>query len=98
MNLSRRFDQVLQMGPDEHVKYEQLTHKLTQKSSLPREEVAEVIEIAVLLVLDVDDTPTILTSAYRGPVHDHVTLGSHDSERDHVLNACPTPGQHGANA
>lgn len=48
-----------------------------------KQEITKVHEFAVALVLDVDDSPTVLTSANGLAVNDHVALGSNDREGDH---------------
>ncbi len=49
------------------------------------EEVAEVDEFAVVLVLDVDDAPSVLTAADLSASDDDGFLGAYDGEGDHVL-------------
>ena len=51
------------------------------------QEVAQVVELAVLLVLDVNDTPAVLAAADGLAVDDDVPLRADDSEGDHVANA-----------
>jgi len=53
----------------------------------PREEIAEVDKLAVVLVLDVDDAPSVLAPAHRLAVDNHVSLGAYDSERNDVSDA-----------
>ena len=51
----------------------------------PGEEVAEVDELAVPLVLDVDDAPAVLAATDGLAVDDHRALRADDREGDHVL-------------
>jgi len=51
----------------------------------PQEEVTEVYELAVSFVLDVDDTPAVLTTTNGLTVNDHVALGADNSEGNHAL-------------
>lgn len=48
----------------------------------PREEVAEVHELAVLLVLDIDDAPAVLAPADGLAVDEDVGLGADNGEGD----------------
>lgn len=50
-------------------------------------EVAEVDKLAVGLVLDVDDTPTVLAAADRLAVNDDRALRADNGERKHVADA-----------
>jgi len=49
----------------------------------PKEEITEVDKLAVSLILDVDDTPSVLSSANGLSVNDHIALRSNDSKGDH---------------
>jgi hypothetical protein len=51
----------------------------------PSKEVAKVVELAVLLVFDVDDSPAVLAATNRLAIDDDVALGADDGEGDHVL-------------
>ena len=57
----------------------------TGDGDAPGEEVAEVDELAVPLVLDVDHAPAVLAAADGLAVDDDGALGAHDGEGDHVL-------------
>ena len=50
------------------------------------EEVAKRHEFAVLLVLDINDSPAVLTTAHLLASDDDVLFRTHDGERDHVLD------------
>lgn len=50
------------------------------------EEVAQVDEFAVSLILDVDDTPSVLSAANLLAVDNDRLLGSDDSEGDEALS------------
>jgi len=50
------------------------------------QEVAEVDELAVVLILDIDDTPTVLTSAYSMAVDGDGLFTANDSEWNDGLN------------
>ena len=50
------------------------------------EEVSEVDEFAVVLVLDVDDSPSVLTSTDLLAANDDGLLGADNSKRDDVLD------------
>lgn len=51
----------------------------------PEEEVAQVHELAVLLVLDVDDAPAVLAAPDLLAVDDDVLFRADDGEGDEVL-------------
>lgn len=51
----------------------------------PGEEVPERDELAVGLILNIHDPPAVLASADRLAVNEDVTLGTDDSQRNHVL-------------
>ncbi len=51
----------------------------------PGEEVAEVDELAVPLVLHVDDTPAVLAAAHGLAVDDNGALRADNSKGDHAL-------------
>lgn len=53
----------------------------------PSQEVSEVVEIAVRLVLDVDDAPPVLAATDRLTVNHHISLRTDDSERHHTLHS-----------
>lgn len=55
------------------------------KKDVPGEEVAEVHELAVGLVLDVDDAPAVLAAPDGLAVDDDVALGANDGEGDQAL-------------
>jgi hypothetical protein len=44
-----------------------------------------VHELAVLLALHIDDTPTVFAATDRLAVDNHIAFGANDGERDHVL-------------
>lgn len=50
-----------------------------------REEVAQIDEFAVVLILDVDDTPAVLAASYLAAVDDHGLFGADDGEGNDVL-------------
>ena len=52
---------------------------------MPGEEVAEVDELAVPLVLNVDDSPAVLAATNGLAVDDDGALGADNSEGDHAL-------------
>ena len=66
MNLRRRFDEILEVGPGQKV--------------------AQRDELAVVLVLDVDDAPSVLPASDLLAVHDDALFRSDDSEGDEVLH------------
>lgn len=51
----------------------------------PEEEVAQVHEFAVIGILNVDDSPTVLASTNRLAVDDHIALGTYHSKGYHGL-------------
>lgn len=53
----------------------------------PQQEVTQVDELAVVLVLDVDHTPSVLTATDLLAVDNDRLLGADDSEGNKVLNA-----------
>ena len=50
------------------------------------EEVAEIDEFAVVLVLDVDRTPSVLTAAHLATIDIHGLLAANDGERNDGLD------------
>ena len=74
VDLCRRLDQVLEVGPV--ALQGQPPSKVTKEDpgDGPGEEVAEVVELAVLLVLDVDDAPAVLAAADGLTVDDDVAF------------------------
>lgn len=50
------------------------------------QEVAQVDEFAMVLVLDVDDTPAVLTTAHLLAIHDNGFLTPNNGERNDVLH------------
>lgn len=61
--------------------------KLASGEDAPREEVAQVDELAVALVLDVDDTVAVAPAADGLAVDDDVLLATDDGKRNHLANA-----------
>lgn len=57
----------------------------------PRQEVSEVVEVAMRLVLNVDNTPSVLAAAYRLTVDHHVPLGADNGEWHHALQDVRVP-------
>ena len=51
----------------------------------PHQEISEIVEIAVLLILDVDDAPFILSSSDGFAVYDDVAFASYYSEGNEGL-------------
>ena len=51
----------------------------------PQQEVTQVDEFAVVLILDVDDAPSVLAAADLLAVDDDVLLGANDSEGNEAL-------------
>ena len=56
-----------------------------EERTAPCQEVAQVDELAVPLVFDIDDTPAIFTSSNCLTINDHVALGPDNGEWNHVL-------------
>ena len=52
----------------------------------PSQEVPQVVELAMLLVLDIDDTPSILATSNRATINDDIPFRANDSEGDHVIS------------
>lgn len=50
------------------------------------EEVAEVHEFAMVGILNIYNTPTVLATTYGLALDDYVVLGTNNSERDDLLN------------
>ena len=50
-----------------------------------QEEVSQVNKFAVVLVLDVDDTPSVLATSDLVAIDDDRLLGSHDGEGNQIL-------------
>ena len=51
-----------------------------------RQEVPQVDEFAMVLILDIDDAPSVLTAADRAPSHDDVLLRADDGKGDEVFH------------
>jgi hypothetical protein len=49
------------------------------------EEISEVYEFTVVLILDVDNSPSVLTSSNLLACNDNRLLGSNNGERDNIL-------------
>lgn len=63
-----------------------LTRCLNQVLQMrPRQEVPQAYKLAMVLVLHVDDAPTVLATADLAAVDDDTILGADDSERDEVF-------------
>ena len=60
----------------------------------PRQEVPEIVEVAVLLVLDIDETPAVLPASDGLAVNDDVPLASDHCKGDEGLR-CGTEGRTG---
>lgn len=50
-----------------------------------QEEVAQVDELAVVLILDIDDAPPVLSAPYLPTVDDDRLFRANDGERDEIL-------------
>ena len=84
MDLGRRLDEVLQVRAEGKVI--SISREDEDKGALlPSEEVAEGNELAVRLVLDVDDTPAVLAAANRLTLHDNGALRTNNREGNDVL-------------
>jgi len=59
------------------------THDVGPRS--PGEEVAQVDELAMTLILDVDHTPAVLSTSDRFAIDDDASLRTDDSEGEHLL-------------
>lgn len=81
----RRLDQILQVSTAVFASCQRGRASEATRLHAPGEEVAEVVEVAVLFVLDVDDAPAVLPSAHRLAVNDDVSLGADNGERHHAL-------------
>lgn len=53
----------------------------------PGEEVAQVVELAMRVVLDVNHAPAVLAATDRPAVNDHVALRADDCEGDDALRS-----------
>lgn len=49
------------------------------------QKVTQVNKFAVMLVLDIDDTPTSLSATHSLAIHDHVSFRANNSKRDELL-------------
>lgn len=76
MYLSCRLNEVLKMGSERVtiVGDQCYVGRWNRKRYEPREEVSQVIELAVLLVLDIDDTPPILSPSDRFTIDDDIAF------------------------
>ena len=92
MDLCRRLDEVLQVCPVASCNLckKSMNQAEKERENAPREEVAEVDELAVPLVLDVDHAPAVLAATHGLAVDDDGALGAHDGEGDHVLHCGAT--------
>jgi hypothetical protein len=102
VDLSGRLDEVLKVSSIERLERQYACERHSTGSELsessvelhmgrggwdvPSEKVPQVVELAVLLVLDVDDSPSVLAPSDGLAIDDDVSLGSYDGERDHVLS------------
>lgn len=86
MDLGRSLDQVLEVCPIYHIPLVSAQRFSREKEGdKPRQEISEVNKLAVCLVFNVDDSPTVLASTDRLAVDDDVAFRTDNSERDHVL-------------
>ena len=86
MDLRRSFDEVLQMCPVKRSHISRSGAVLPKKyASLPGQKVAEVHKFAVLLVFDVDDSPSILSPADALAINHNRALRADNCERNHRL-------------
>lgn len=58
---------------------------MDRKTDKPSKKIAEVNEFAMIFILDVDHTPTILPSANRFALDNDVPLRPYDGERNNIL-------------
>lgn len=65
-----------------------LSARIAQQSrpDEPSQEVPQVVELAMLLILDVDDAPSVLATANRSTIDNDISFRANDSEWDHVLS------------
>lgn len=83
VDLGGRLNQVLQVcSVSRNVSMVRLTRRTSHK---PCEEVTQVHELAVVSVLHVDDSPTVLASTDRLAVNNHVILRTDDGKGDDLL-------------
>ena len=91
VDLSRSLDQILQVSPEKKSSFvfvaapAEATHVF-----LPRQEIAQVHELAMCLVLDIYHTPAVFPSAHSLPTDDHITLRANHGEWNHVLYTDPS--------
>lgn len=71
------------MYQEDTKKSEEMRAKL--KADKPGEEVTQVDELAVVLVLDIDDTPSVFASTNGLAINDDIALRADDSERNNIL-------------
>ena len=59
--------------------------KSYMRKNKPCKEVSKIDKFAVVLILDVNDSPSVLTTAYLLPVDKHIALRTHNGEWNHIL-------------
>lgn len=74
MDLRGGLDEILQVRPVDNVRVSQWSEHGKKVSYKPRQEVTQIDELAVLLVLNVDDAPSVLTASHGLAVDDHALL------------------------
>jgi len=86
------FEQWSQLSPagascrNEMVSVSQCKSREDEKCG-PREEVSQMHELAVVLVLDVDDSPAIFTTTNCLPIDDHITFRTDNCEWNDFLQS-----------
>ena len=79
MDKSGSLDEILKMGSI-HPKSARITEEAS--GARPRQEVSKIVEVAVLFVLDIDDSPSVFASSHRLAINDDISLASNDRKRD----------------
>lgn len=73
MDLGGCLDEILQVCPGIS-RSAAWKHVTPRNTDVPCQKVTEVDEFAVLLILDVDNTPTVLATTNRLAINDHVAF------------------------
>ena len=86
MDLSSGLDEILQVCSVRQTARISEQDRICNSCRSPREEITQVDKLAVRLVFNIDDAPSVLATSNGLPVNNDAALGSYHGERDHILN------------
>ena len=84
MDLRRRFDEVLQVCPRKFAHQSSMS-PWRGSTPLPGQEIAQIYKLAMLLILNIDDPPPILSPADALAIEHDRALRANDCKGDHCL-------------